>query len=129
MCDLYTALTANDGELLNRALTGVGVSRSEATDAVVRSVCEDIDTLTFRRITDFFELTQFQRDTLVSAFGRFLRFKLDNAELLDTILRSYSINGVSMSFDERKIKCISGVYISGDAYGLLSQTGLTCRVI
>lgn len=129
MCDLYTALTADDGELLDRALDDAGISYDDDTGDIVRSVCEDIDTLTFRRITDFFALTPFQQNTLLRAVGRFMRFKIDNAELLDTVLRSYSINGVSMSFDDKGVRCISGVYIPGDVYGLLNQTGLTCRVI
>ena len=129
MCDLYTTLTADDGELLDRVFDDAGISHDEDTGDIVRSVCEDIDTLTFRRITDFFALTQYQRDTLLRVVGRFMRFKIENAELLDTVLQSYSVNGVSMSFDKKNLKCISGVWISGDIYGLLSQTGLTCRVI
>jgi hypothetical protein len=44
-------------------------------------------------------------------------------------LKSYGINGVSMSFDDTSVRMIDGVYVPGDVYALLRQTGLTCRVL
>ena len=124
--DLYSALIANDHELLNTVLADTQITYSEGILPVVKSVCEDINTLTFNRITDYFALTKFQRDTLLRVCSRFLRFKIDNAELLDSALRSYGINGVSMSFDDAAVKRIGGVIVPGDVYALLRQTGLTC---
>ena len=125
MIDLYTALISNDNALLNEVLADAGVTLGE-DGATIRSVCEDVNTLTFNRITDYFALTKFQRDTLLRVCSRFLRFKIDNAELLDSALRSYGINGVSMSFDDAAVKRIGGVIVPGDVYALLRQTGLTC---
>lgn len=125
MTDLYTALISNDNALLNEVLADAGVTLGE-DDATIRSVCEDVNTLTFNRITDYFALTKFQRDTLLRVCSRFLWFKIDNAELLDSALRSYGINGVSMSFDDAAVKRIGGVIVPGDVYALLRQTGLTC---
>ena len=96
---------------------------------VVFSVLQDINSLTFNRIEDFSALTQFQRDTIVRACNRFIQFKLNNAELLNSVMKSYSINGVSMSFGGEGLMCVKGIYIPGDIYALLRQTGLTCRVI
>ena len=96
---------------------------------VVFSVLQDINSLTFNRIEDFSALTQFQRDTIVRVCNRFIQFKLNNAELLNSVMKSYSINGVSMSFGGEGLMCVKGIYIPGDIYALLRQTGLTCRVI
>ena len=125
MTDLYTALTADGCALLDGALTGT-VDYDEEFFSSLRSVCEDINSLTFNRIIDFDALTQFQRDTLVRVAARFLTFRRDNAELLDSGLRSYGINGVSMGFDDKAVKRIGGVTIPGDVYSLLRQTGLCC---
>lgn len=129
MCDLYTALTANNNALLTEIAEAVGASDAGAIVNEIKTVCEDINTLTFNRITDFFTLTEFQQKTLVRMCGRFLQFKRDNAELLGSVIRSYSVNGVSMSFDDATVKQINGVYVPGDVYALLRQTGLTCRCI
>lgn len=96
---------------------------------VVFSVLQDINSLTFNRIEDFSALTQFQRDTIVRVCNRFIQFKLNNAELLNSVMKSYSINGVSMSFGGEGLMCVKEIYIPGDIYALLRQTGLTCRVI
>ena len=121
MTDLYTALISNDNALLNEVLADAGVTLGE-DDATIRSVCEDVNTLTFNRITDYFALTKFQRDTLLRVCSRFLRFKIDNAELLDSALRSYGINGVSMSFDDAAVKRNGGVIVPGAVYALLRPT-------
>ena len=95
----------------------------------MRSATRDIDALTFNRITDFNALTEFQKDIITEACLRLTEFKMDNAELLESPLKSYSINGVSMSLDDVSIQQINGVYIPNDIYALLQQTGLTCRSI
>ena len=54
-------------------------------------------------------------------------FCYENAELLESPLSAYSINGVSMSFDKSKIVRVGGVTTSSEVYGLLMQTGLCYR--
>lgn len=65
----------------------------------------DIDTLTFNRITaiGFNNLTAFQQDKVRLALSQQTAFVFENAELLDSPLSSYSISGVSMSFDSSKV--------------------------
>ena len=127
--DLYSALIANDHELLNTVLADTQITYSEDILPVVKSVCEDINTLTFNRITDYAALTQFQQNTLLRVCARFLTFKYDNAELLSSTLKSYAISGVSMSFDDAAVLRVGGVIIPQEVFGLLRQTGLTCRVL
>ena len=74
----------------------------------------DIDTLTFNRITAI-------------GFDNLTAFVFDNAELLDSPLSSYSISGVSMSFDSSKVINYCGVTTTRQVYNTLLQTGLCYR--
>lgn len=89
----------------------------------------DIDTLTFNRITaiGFNNLTAFQRDKVRLALSQQTAFVFDNAELLDSPLSSYSISGVSMSFDSSKVINYCGVTTTRQVYNTLLQTGLCYR--
>lgn len=98
-------------------------------EARLRSACRDIDSLTFNRIVaaGFASLTVFQQDLIKEAVRLHADFCYDNAELLDSPLSAYSINGVSMSFDKSKIVSVGGITTSSEAYSLLLQTGLCYR--
>lgn len=89
----------------------------------------DIDSLTFNRVraAGIDSLTEFQRDMIKRAVAEQVDFRAEYAEVLENPLANYSINGVSMSWDNNKIKQISGVYTTAYIYGLLQQTGLTYR--
>ena len=47
--------------------------------------------------------------------------------MLGNPLASYSVNGVSMSWDKGAVQCVCGVYTSPAILSILSQTGLTYR--
>lgn len=95
----------------------------------LRRACRDIDSLTFNRIVKkgFENLTEFQQEIIKEAVQIHADFCYDNAEILDNPLASYSINGVSMSFDKSKIVTVGGITTSSEMYGLLMQTGLCYR--
>jgi hypothetical protein len=95
----------------------------------LKRACQDIDTLTYNKIVKagFENLTQFQQNIIKDAVERHADFCYENAEMLDSMLSGYSINGVSMSFDKSKIVTVSGVTTSSSMYGLLMQTGLCFR--
>lgn len=89
-----------------------------------------IDTLTYNRIvgkTD--KLTDFQRDIIKEVCRRLADWEYENSEILNSVLKSYSINGVSAEFGGMNVKSINNVYIPGELYQLLCQTGLCCRTI
>ncbi len=90
-----------------------------------------IDSLTFNRIVKqgFDNLTRFQQDIVKEAVKKQAEFAYNNAELLDSPLSSYSISGVSMSFDKSKVFTIGNVTTTSDVYALLVQTGLCYRGI
>ena len=56
-------------------------------------------------------------------------FEAENETLINSILSSYSINGVSMGIDADgwNVTVRNGVVMQADTYSLLEQTGLCCR--
>ncbi len=95
----------------------------------LRRACRDIDSLTFNRIVKagFENLTEFRQGLIKEAVELHADFCYDNADLLESPLSAYAINGVSMSFDKSKIVTVGGVTTSSEVYSLLMQTGLCCR--
>lgn len=97
-------------------------------NAAERSAAEHIDVLTYFRIRRFDDLTAFQKDTVSIVHKRLTAFESENADILDSALTSYGINGVSMAFGDR-VKNVGGVVIPADLYSLLCSTGLCCPAI
>ena len=102
---------------------------AEELEKRLRRACRDIDSLTYNRIVKagFENLTEFQQGLIKEAVELHADFCYDNAELLESPLSAYSINGVSMSFDKSKIVTIGNVTTSSEVYNLLMQTGLCYR--
>lgn len=89
-----------------------------------------IDSLTYNRIVGrgFENLTKFQKDIIQKVVCKLADFEYENEDLIKSVLSSYSINGVAMSFSSGwNVEIQNGVAISKDDYCLLRQTGLTCR--
>lgn len=95
----------------------------------IRRACCDIDSFTFNRIVKkgFENLTEFQQELIKEAVQLHADFCYENSELLNSPLSSYSISGVSMSFDRSKIMTVGGITTSSAVYNLLMQTGLCYR--
>ena len=73
-------------------------------------------------------LTKFQQDIIQEVVCKLADFEYENEDLIKTVLSSYSINGVAMSFSSGwNVEIQNGVAIPKDDYCLLRQTGLTCR--
>ena len=90
-----------------------------------------IDSLTYNRIVGrgFSSLTQFQRDIIQDVVCQQADFETENADEINSILSSYSINGVSAKFGSSwNIFTDKGVAMKRDLYALLCQTGLCCRL-
>ncbi len=107
----------------------MGEIPEEQVDVFLRKACRAVDSLTFNRIqvTGFENLTEFQQKLICEAVALHADFCYNNAELLESPLSSYSISGVSMSFDRTKVKQIGSVTTTSEVYGLLIQTGLCYR--
>ena len=90
-----------------------------------------IDSLTYNRIVGrgFSNLTAFQQETIQEVVCQQADFEYENTDEINTILQSYSINGVSAQFGSSwNVFADKGVAIKRDVYALLSQTGLCCRL-
>lgn len=104
----------------------------EELEKRLRAASRHIDTLTFNRIVDkgFDSLTDFQKEIIKEVVILQADFEYENADEIETILSSYSINGVSAKFgDSWNILTDKGVAIKRDTYELLKQTGLCCRLL
>ena len=105
----------------------------EVTAADLRQASRHIDSLTFNRIVaaGFSSLTEFQQGVVKEVCCRQARFETENADVINSALSSYSINGVSMGFggDSWNIVTAHGVAMPKDVYALLAQTGLCCRIV
>lgn len=100
-------------------------------DAVMYDASRHIDSLTFNRIIGrgYDNLTEFQKEILSQVCLKQAEFEYENKPLLDSVLSSYSLNGVSMGFDAQgwNVHVENGIVMQGSTYELLKQTGLCCR--
>lgn len=90
-----------------------------------------VDSLTYNRIVGrgFSNLTQFQQDIIKDVVCQQADFETENADEINSVLSSYSINGVSAQFGSSwNVFTDKGVAMKRDLYALLCQTGLCCRL-
>ena len=117
------SLYADKGYYQN-TFKGSSLSSDDELNKYLQEATDDINTLTFNRIVKkgFNNLTNFQKDIIQRVCCQF-------ADFIESILSSYSINGVSQSFGNNNlnVKVIEGIAIPFRLYKLLGQTGLTCK--
>ena len=104
----------------------------EVTEEELRQASRHIDTLTYNRIVaqGFDNLTQFQQEIIRESTAKLAAFEHENADLISSVLASYSINGVSMQFGNSwNVYVQNGVAVRKDLYAFLCQTGLCCRLL
>lgn len=100
-------------------------------DIALRNASRHIDSLTYNRIVrqGFSNLTEFQQDVIREVVCQQAEFESENADEINTILSSYSLNGASVQFGSSwNVFTDKGVAMKRDVYALLSQTGLCCRL-
>lgn len=98
-------------------------------DRALEEASQQVDILTYNRIyqVGFDNLTGFRKNIIQKSVCKLADFNIENADVLNMILGSYSINGVSMDFGKGwNIGIINGVPISPGIYGYLEQSGLCC---
>ena len=86
-----------------------------------------IDSLTFNRIHQigFENLSENQSNIIKNSCLQISEFYFENEDLLNTVLKKYSLNGVSVELDTGvNVRKINGVIISDFIHSYLSQTGL-----
>lgn len=103
----------------------------EELSKALRLASRHIDSLTYNRIVGrgFSHLTSFQQETIREVVCQQADFEVENADEINTILSSYSINGVSAQFGSSwNVFTDKGVAMKRDVYALLCQSGLCCRL-
>lgn len=102
---------------------------NEAMSAL-KQACRHIDTLTYNRIVGrgFERLTAFQQGIIKEVACMMADFEHNNADMINSLVNSYSINGASISFggEGANYKLVNGVVVQRDVYAYLSQSGLCC---
>lgn len=100
-------------------------------ERALRQTSRHIDSLTYNRIVGrgFSNLTEFQQEVIQEVICQQADFEFENADEINTILSSYSINGASAQFGSSwNVFMDKGVAMKRDVYAQLSQTGLCCRL-
>lgn len=103
----------------------------EKLEKALKQASRHIDSLTYNRIVGqgFSNLTEFQQEIIREAVCMQADFEYENADEIDSVLSSYSINGVSAQFGGSwNVFMDKGVAMKRDVYALLSQTGLCCML-
>lgn len=99
----------------------------EYVEEYLKKASRHTDTLTFNRIQGigFDNLTEFQKEIIKEVICELANFEYENEDVIKSVLSSYSINGVSMSFgDNWNVKVLKGIAIPKELYETLKQTGL-----
>lgn len=111
----------------------MGAIPEENLQNAINDASRHIDSLTFNRIIGigYENLTEFQKEILSQVCLKQMDFEYENEDVLQSIVSSYSINGVSMGLDKGgwNVFVQNGVVMKRDVYEMLKQTGLCCRRI
>ncbi len=120
-----------DKEYYTETYGGSLIGEEELT-CQLNKASRQIDTLTFCRIREigFERLTGFQQDQIQYVTCLLADFIYENRDELESMLSSYGINGVSMTFSNGvNVTKVQGVVLRTDIYAELEKTGLCCRMI
>lgn len=120
-----------DAEYYKNEFSGTTI-QDEDIEKTLKNASRHIDALTYNRIVGkgIDALTEFQVDIVKEVACEIAEFEYENAELINSILQTYSINGVSMSFGSSwNVMVQNGIAIKRDTYERLCQTGLCSRIL
>jgi len=112
------------------AQMGYDTINPSALNTYLTKASRDVDTLTFNRIVQygFNNLTEFQKGIIKQVVCEQANFLFENKDAINSILSSYSINSVAMTFgDGFNVATENGLPIQKTVYSLLEQTGLCWR--
>lgn len=104
----------------------------EEVEKALKKAESHVDALTYNRIRGigFEHLTDFQKSMVQEVCCELAEFEYDNADMINSVLQQYSINGVSVVFGSSwNMMVQNGIAIRRDTYEKLCQTGLCCRRI
>ena len=117
-----------DGAYYSSSYGGTTVP-SDSLDMALKQASRNIDLLTFNRIVaqGFSNLTDYQAEIVKECVCELADFYYNNDDMIQNVLKNYSINGVSMDFGSTwNVHVQNGVAISNATYSKLISTGLCC---
>lgn len=112
--------------------TALGYDTLTETNAerYLADASRNVDSLTFNRIVaqGYDNLTEFQQGIIQEVVCKQADFLFDNADAINSILKGYSINGVSMDFSGGlNVAYVNGIPVQSSVLAILDQSGLTWR--
>lgn len=121
-----------DKEYYTNVYGGSKISE-EVLDKALKQASRHIDILTFNRLVGkdiSTYLTEYQLELVKECCCELADFETEYADMIQNVLKSYSINGVSMTFDQSwNLQIQDGVVIRQDVYSKLQSTGIMCRIL
>ena len=110
-----------------------GTLPKDEAEKALKQASRHIDTLTYNRIVaiGFDNLTEYQQGVIKECACLMAEWETENADYINSMLSSYSLNGASMSFSGNSASAVvvSGVAVSRDIYSHLQKSGMCCRVL
>lgn len=108
-----------------------GTLEETEIEKALQNATRHIDTLTYNRIVEigFENLSEYQQTVIKDCECLMADWETENADYINSVLSSYSLNGASMSFggSGSSLNFVNGVAISKDIYSHLCKCGLCCR--
>ena len=108
-----------------------GTLEESDAEKALQKASRHIDTLTYNRIVGvgFDNLTEYQQGIIKECECMMADWESENADYIDSMLSSYSLNGASMSFSGNSASAtvVQGVAVSRDIYSHLQKCGLCTR--
>ena len=102
-------------------------------EKALQKASRHIDTLTYNRIVEkgFDNLTEYQQGIIKECECLMADWETENADYINSMLSSYSLNGASMSFTGNSASAVvvNGVAVSRDIYSHLQKCGMCTRVL
>ena len=110
-----------------------GTLEDAKIEKALQQASRHIDTLTYNRIVaiGIENLTDYQQGIIKECECMMADWETENADYIDNMLTSYSLNGASMSFtgSSAGAALVDGIVVSRDIYSHLQKCGLTSRVL
>ena len=102
-------------------------------EQALQKASRHIDTLTYNRIVaiGFENLTEYQQGIIKECSCLMADWETENADYINSLLSSYSVNGASMTFNGNSANAFvtNGIAVSREIYSHLQKSGLCCRVL
>ena len=102
-------------------------------EQALQKASRHIDTLTYNRIVaiGFENLTEYQQEIIKECSCLMADWETENADYINSLLSSYSLNGASMTFNGNSANAFvtNGIAVSREIYSHLQKSGLCCRVL